>query len=84
MKRLAEKGLIVYESYKLIRLTESTQKEAAFVIRKHQLTEVYFAAKMGFRWEAVHATSHCSTYFPNRSLALISSSFKYRGINKTK
>jgi|GEM_PF-4316949 len=29
MKRLAKKGFIVYESYKLIRLTESRQKEAA-------------------------------------------------------
>ncbi|MGE8424498.1 MAG: metal-dependent transcriptional regulator, partial [Sphingobacterium siyangense] len=51
MKRLADKGLVVYESYKPIRLTESGQKEAALVIRKHRLTEMYLVEKMGFGWE---------------------------------
>ncbi|WP_394676056.1 metal-dependent transcriptional regulator [uncultured Sphingobacterium sp.] len=55
MKRLADKGLVVYESYKPIRLTESGQKEAALVIRKHRLTEMYLVEKMGFGWEEVHA-----------------------------
>lgn len=54
MKRLAEKGLVVYESYKPLRLTEKGKKEAALIIRKHRLAEMYLVEKMGFGWEEVH------------------------------
>jgi len=54
MKRLAEKGLVVYESYKPPRLTEKGAKSAALIIRKHRLTEMYLVQKMGFGWEEVH------------------------------
>lgn len=54
MKRLAEKGLIHYETYKPIRLTGKGQKEAAIIIRKHRLTEMYLVDKMGFTWDQVH------------------------------
>lgn len=55
MKRLAEKGLVLYESYKPLKLTTEGKKQAAFVIRKHRLTEMYLVEKMGFGWEEVHA-----------------------------
>ncbi len=54
MKRLSEKKLVHYESYKPVRLTERGKKEAGLVIRKHRLTEMYLVEKMGFGWEAVH------------------------------
>lgn len=54
MKRLAEKGFVVYESYKPIKLTDKGKKEAALIIRKHRLTEMYLVEKMGFGWEEVH------------------------------
>jgi DtxR family Mn-dependent transcriptional regulator len=54
MKRLAEKELVHYESYKPIRLTGKGKKEAALIIRKHRLTEMYLVEKMGFGWEQVH------------------------------
>ena len=54
MKKLAEKKLIKYESYKPIKLTEKGKKEAAFIIRKHRLAEMYLVEKMGFGWEEVH------------------------------
>lgn len=55
MKRLAEKGLVKYESYKPLRLTEAGKKQAALIIRKHRLTEMYLVEKMGFGWADVHA-----------------------------
>lgn len=55
MKRLADKKLVHYESYKPIRLTEKGKKEAGLVIRKHRLTEMFLVQKMGFGWEEVHA-----------------------------
>lgn len=54
MKKLAEKKLIKYESYKPVKLTEKGKKEAALIIRKHRLTEMFLVEKMGFGWEQVH------------------------------
>ena len=54
MKKLALKNLVHYESYKPLRLTEKGKKEAALIIRKHRLTEMYLVEKMGFGWEEVH------------------------------
>src|ERR1017187_9122636 len=54
MKKLSEKKLVHYESYKPLRLTEKGKKEAGLVIRKHRLTEMFLVEKMGFGWEAVH------------------------------
>lgn len=54
MKKLSEKGLVHYESYKPLKLTEEGKKEAALIIRKHRLTEMYLVEKMGFAWDEVH------------------------------
>ncbi|MNK24367.1 Iron-dependent repressor IdeR [compost metagenome] len=54
MKKLADKGFVYYESYKPLRLTEEGKKEAALIIRKHRLTEMYLFQKMGFAWDEVH------------------------------
>lgn len=54
MKKLADKKLVFYESYKPLRLTEKGKKEAGLVIRKHRLTEMFLVQKMGFGWEEVH------------------------------
>lgn len=54
MKKLAEKKLVVYESYKPLRLTEKGKKTAGLIIRKHRLTEMFLVDKMGFGWEQVH------------------------------
>lgn len=54
MKKLSEKKLVLYESYKPLRLTEKGKKEAAIIIRKHRLTEMFLVQKMGFGWEDVH------------------------------
>ncbi len=54
MKKLAKKDLVHYESYKPLKLTTSGEKEAALIVRKHRLTEMYLVEKMGFGWEEVH------------------------------
>lgn len=54
MKKLAEKKLVIYVSYKPLKLTEKGKKEAALIIRKHRLTEMFLVEKMGFGWEEVH------------------------------
>ena len=54
MKKLLDKKLVHYESYKPIRLTDQGKKEAGLVIRKHRLTEMFLVNQMGFSWENVH------------------------------
>lgn len=54
MKKLATKKLVHYQSYKPLKLTNKGNKEAALIIRKHRLTEMYLVEKMGFGWEQVH------------------------------
>lgn len=55
MKKLSTKKLVHYESYKPLRLTEKGKKDAALIIRKHRLTEMFLVEKMGFGWEQVHS-----------------------------
>ena len=54
MKKFAEKNWVIYETYKPIKVTELGRKEAAIVVRKHRLTEMFLVEKMGFGWENVH------------------------------
>ncbi len=54
MKKFSEKGLVHYQSYKPLKLTDKGKKEAALILRKHRLTEMYLVEKMGFSWEDVH------------------------------
>ncbi len=54
MKKLSEKKLVHYESYKPLKLTDKGKKEAALIIRKHRLTEMFLVEKMKIGWEDVH------------------------------
>lgn len=54
VKKLQEKGWIIYEKYKPLKLTETGKKEAALIVRKHRITEMYLVKEMGFGWEDVH------------------------------
>lgn len=54
MKKLAGKKLVHYESYKPLKLTEKGKKDAANIIRKHRLTEMFLVQQMGLGWEDVH------------------------------
>lgn len=54
MKKLCEKELVIYETYKPLRLTERGIFKASLIVRKHRLTEMFLVEKMGFGWEQVH------------------------------
>ncbi len=54
-KRLNERGWVNYERYKPLSLTDRGRVEAAQVVRKHRLTEMFLVERMGFGWEEVHA-----------------------------
>lgn len=54
IKRLATKELVNYEKYKGVTLSESGNKHATNLIRKHRLWEVFLVDQLKFNWEEVH------------------------------
>lgn len=54
MKKFAQKEWIIYETYKPLKITKEGNKQAALIVRKHRLTEMFLVEKMNFGWENVH------------------------------
>lgn len=54
VKKLHTQGLLTYQKYKPLTMSEEGMKKAASIIRKHRLTEMYLVEKMGISWDSVH------------------------------
>lgn len=54
VKKMEERGWLLYEKYKPIKLTTKGKKLGALIVRKHRLTEMFLSKVMGFGWEEVH------------------------------
>jgi DtxR family Mn-dependent transcriptional regulator len=55
VRRLSEQGLLVYERYRGVRLTDVGRKAALRTIRRHRVIEAYLAKALGYPWDRVHA-----------------------------
>jgi DtxR family Mn-dependent transcriptional regulator len=55
IKTLAERGLVEYEPYHGVRLSEAGEREALRIIRRHRVIEAYLIEKLGYSWDRVHA-----------------------------
>lgn len=54
VRKLSEKGLVAYQKYKGVMLTDAGNQIALNIIRKHRLWEVFLVEKLHFGWEEVH------------------------------
>jgi DtxR family transcriptional regulator, Mn-dependent transcriptional regulator len=54
LRRLADQGLIVYERYRGVRLTDGGRREALRTIRRHRVIEAYLTKALGYPWDRVH------------------------------
>lgn len=54
LKKLSEKMLVHYEKYKKVQLTDSGEKIALSILRKHRLWETFLCDKLNFSWDEVH------------------------------
>ncbi len=54
MKTLAESGLVRYEPYMGVRLTDAGEKLASLVLRRHRLIELFLVRVLGMSWAEVH------------------------------
>jgi DtxR family Mn-dependent transcriptional regulator len=55
MKTLADSGLLAYEPYSGVRLTDSGRQLALHVLRRHRLIELFLVRVMGMDWSEVHS-----------------------------
>lgn len=55
LKKLRTKRIVHYQRYKGFTLTETGNKTALVVIRKHRLWEYFLVNKLGFKWDEVHS-----------------------------
>jgi DtxR family Mn-dependent transcriptional regulator len=54
LRRLAEHGLIEYERYRGVRLSEAGRRAALRTIRRHRVIEAYLTEALGYPWDRVH------------------------------
>lgn len=53
-KRLTDSGLIDYQKYKGVRLTDKGERVALQVLRRHRLIELYLVQELGYELHEVH------------------------------
>jgi DtxR family Mn-dependent transcriptional regulator len=54
VRRLADQGLLAYERYHGVKLTESGRRAALRTLRRHRVIEAYLAKALGYAWDRVH------------------------------
>ncbi len=54
VRRLADQGLVSYERYRGVRLTEAGRRAALRTIRRHRVIEAYLNKALNYAWDRVH------------------------------
>lgn len=55
VRRLADQGLVSYEKYRGVTLTESGRRAALRTLRRHRVIEAYLSNALDYPWDRVHA-----------------------------
>ena len=54
VRRLADQGLLAYERYHGVKLTETGRRAALRTLRRHRVIEAYLSRALGYQWDRVH------------------------------
>jgi DtxR family transcriptional regulator, Mn-dependent transcriptional regulator len=54
VRRLADQGLLSYERYRGVTLTEAGRRAALRTIRRHRIIEAYLSRALNYPWDRVH------------------------------
>ena len=54
LRKLDDLGLVSYEPYRGVRLSEAGWRAAMRVVRRHRLLELFLAETLGLSWDKVH------------------------------
>ena len=55
VRRLADQGLLAYERYHGVKLTDTGRRAALRTLRRHRVIEAYLAQALDYPWDRVHA-----------------------------
>jgi DtxR family Mn-dependent transcriptional regulator len=55
VRRLAEQGLLSYERYRGVKLTDRGRRAALRTLRRHRVIESYLSKALSYPWDRVHA-----------------------------
>jgi len=55
VRRLAEQGLLSYERYRGVKLTDKGRRAALRTLRRHRVIESYLSTALNYPWDRVHA-----------------------------
>ena len=55
VRRLADQGLLAYERYHGVKLTEMGRRAALRTLRRHRVIEAYLSRALGYPWDRVHS-----------------------------
>ncbi|BDS15303.1 metal-dependent transcriptional regulator [Aureispira anguillae] len=68
LKRLTEKGYVLYEKYKGARLSKKGKDAAVQLLRKHRLWETFMVDKLNFSWDEVHEVAEQLEHIQSQKL----------------
>lgn len=68
LKKLKDKGLVSYEKYGKITLTNKGSNIAIEIVRKHRLWETFLYEKMNFTWDEVHEVAEQLEHIKSQKL----------------
>lgn len=68
LKRLTEKGYVLYEKYKGACLSQKGKDAAIQLLRKHRLWETFMVDKLNFSWDEVHVVAEQLEHIQSQKL----------------
>lgn len=68
LKRLTDKGYVLYEKYKGAKLSDKGRECAIQLIRKHRLWETFMVEKLHFSWDQVHIVAEQLEHIESQQL----------------
>ena len=74
LRKLGERGLVHYEPYQPVALTEQGRQRAAQLVRRHRLWEVFMVEKLGMGWETVYREACVLEHATSDAVAIASRS----------
>jgi DtxR family Mn-dependent transcriptional regulator len=82
VQSLAESGLVVYERYVGVRLTDAGRRAAMGVLRRHRLIELFLVEVVGLDWSEVHGEADRLEHaFSERLVATVDELLGYPAID---
>ncbi|MBK0380253.1 metal-dependent transcriptional regulator [Mucilaginibacter segetis] len=69
IRKLSDKTLITYDKKKGVELTVIGLKDAALIVRRHRLWEVFLLEKLGYDWDEIHDIAEELEHIKDSTLA---------------